>query len=126
MLKYNLHRKMPYLIICQKYPWEYQHSACYDTRSTQTHFLEALSKHIDRFNFTFFYVSMHNPRPSLSLQSFVCCLFFFFKPPKLKSLARKVYCLPRTVNKLPTVLLSSAEDAEECVTRFTNLVRYRD
>ena len=32
----------------------------------------------------------------------------------------------RDLNEFPTSLLSSAEDVEGCITRFTNLVRPRD
>ena len=38
----------------------------------------------------------------------------------------KVASSPRDWNALPDSLISSAEDAEDCVAKFTSLVRARD
>ena len=52
-----------------------------------------------------------------------------FRLPLLKGMFIKVafsYQTIRELNALPDFLISSAEDAEDCVAKFTSLVRARD
>ena len=52
-----------------------------------------------------------------------------FRLPLLIQMFIKVASFPQTIkdwNALPDSLISSAEDAEDCVAKFTSLVRARD